>query len=295
MLYRRLVLPASLKASRPSDSADAPGAHAFLRIAFLPANGVGGGGAAPEACLSLAAWGDMRYLEGEDNPRRSAFFSFLGLEPSAVRGTELYHTRRVLLETGDGSKLFGSVPLTAGSGTPPAGSHDGILLRDTTKAACITVADCMPIWIFDRHSGSFGVLHSGWKGTGILAVAVGALSEEFGSSPEAISVILGPAIGSCCYAVPPERARAFAAEFGTHAVREGGGRAMLDLRAANVALARRLGVGALLSVEACTACDSRLGSFRREGPETFTRMAAVAAILPDDRPSGCLVTPAPTL
>ena len=122
-----------------------------------------------------------------------------------------------------------------------------------------------------------------------------ALSEEFGSPPEALSVILGPSIGVCCYAVPPERAEAFAREFGSEAVREEGGRTMLDLRAANIALARRLGIGALLSVESCTSCDPRLGSYRREGPEAFTRMAALAAVLPDCCKAGCLVVPAPTL
>jgi len=237
----------------------------------------------------------MRYLEGVDNPRRSAFFSHLGLDPASVRGTELYHTRRVLLESGDASRLAGPVPSGAGAELPPEGSHDGILLCDAAKAACITVADCMPIWLLDGHSGSFGVLHSGWKGTGILAVALRSLAGEFGSPPEAISVILGPAIGACCYAVPRERAEAFAREFGDGAVREEGGRTMLDLRAANVALARSLGIGALLSVEACTSCDPRLGSFRREGAQAFTRMAAVAAVLPDDCPAGCLVVPVPAL
>jgi hypothetical protein len=211
----------------------------------------------------------MRYLEGVDNPRRSAFFSHLGLDPAAVRGTELYHTRRILLEGRNGMELAGPDPAEAG--------------------------DCMPIWLLDHHSGSFGVLHSGWKGTGILAVAVRSLAEEFGSRPESISVILGPAIGACCYAVPTGRAEAFAREFGPEAVREEGGRIRLDLRAANLALALRLGLGALLSVEACTSCDPRLGSFRREGPEAFTRMAAVAAFLPAGSPPGCLVVPAPTL
>jgi len=280
----------------------------FLRLSFLPVDGDAGGrsdgtsvpvdraarvpaGPSPEACLSLAAWGDMRYLEGVDNPCRSAFFSYLGLDPAALRGTELYHTRRILLEGRNGMELAGPDPAEAG----PAASHDGILLRDPAKAACITVADCMPIWLLDRHSGSFGVLHSGWKGTGILAVAVRSLAEEFGSRPESISVILGPAIGACCYAVPTGRAEAFAREFGPEAVREEGGRIRLDLRAANLALALRLGLGALLSVEACTSCDPRLGSFRREGPEAFTRMAAVAAFLPAGSPPGCLVVPAPTL
>jgi len=289
-----------LRDSPASTPETLPDGSSFLRLSFLPtggknaatgaaAHGTPGAGPRPEACLSFGSWGDMRYLEGGDNPRRSAFFLHLGLLPSAVLGTELFHTRRVLIEGRRGMELAGPAPLAGGA------SHDGILLCDAAKAACITVADCMPIWLLDGHSGSFGVLHSGWKGTGILAIAVKALSEDFGSPPESISVILGPAIGACCYAVPPERAESFAREFGTGAVRAEGGRTMLDLRAANLALARRLGIGALLSVEACTSCDPRLGSFRREGPESFTRMAALAAVLPADCPPGCLVVPAPTL
>ena len=295
MLYRRIALPSLEPLPSPVPSASAPGSLSpvppFLRLSFLSTDGAldAGGGSLPEACLSFAPWGDMRYLEGADNPRRSAFFSHLGLSPSAVLGTELLHTRRILFEGRRGMELAGPDQAV------PATSHDGILLRDAAKAACITVADCMPIWLLDRHSGSFGVLHSGWKGTGILAVAAHSLAEEFGSPPEAISVILGPAIGACCYAVPPERADAFAAEFGAEAVREEGGRTMLDLRAANIALALSLGIGALLSVEACTSCDPRLGSFRREGPEAFTRMAAIAAVLPENCPAGCLVVPASTL
>lgn len=307
MLYRRIALPdlddAPSSGSQTPVTGALPAGSAFLRLSFLPTEGAIAAGPLPEACLSLSAWGDMRYLEGEDNPKRSAFFSHLGLSPSAVLGTELFHTRRILLEGRDGMKLGGpepaaEAPPAAGDrkeGLVPEGSHDGILLRNPARAACVTVADCMPIWLLDRHSGSFGVLHSGWKGTGILAVALRSLAEEFGSPAEAVSVILGPAIGACCYAVPRERAEAFAGEFGSGAVREEGNRTMLDLRAANVALASSLGVGALLSVEACTSCDPRLGSFRREGGESFTRMAALAAILPGNCPAGCLVTPASTL
>lgn len=99
-------------------------------------------------------------------------------------------------------------------------------------------------------------------------------------------VILGPSIGSCCYEVPPERATRFAREFGEDSVERRDGSIRLDLRRANIALARRLGLGAVLSIESCTACDPRLGSFRREGAAAFTRMLAVAGRLGPGRMSG---------
>jgi polyphenol oxidase len=149
------------------------------------------------------------------------------------------------------------------------------VLRDPSLAAAVTVADCMPIWLLDRRSGAFGILHSGWRGTGILGVAMRAIARRFGSDPGSISVILGPAIGCCCYAVGEERAEAFAAEHGEGSVSRSGGRWRLDLRAANISIAERAGAGSLLSIEACTSCDPRLGSYRRQGPDSFTRMLAV--------------------
>ena len=128
--------------------------------------------------------------------------------------------------------------------------------------------------------GAFGVLHSGWRGTGILAAAVEGLAARFGSQPSAMAAVLGPAIGACCYTVPEERARSFAAEFGEDSAAREGSVWRIDLRAANISLARRLGLGSLLSIDACTCCDHRLGSYRREGPAAFTRMVAACGVFP---------------
>ncbi len=220
----------------------------------------------PRAYLSLRAEGDMRHRADEANPNRERFFRALGLRPGSVLGLELVHSRSVYF------------PLEEEA---PAGGADGLLLRDPGSAASVTVADCMPIWLFDRASGAFGVLHSGWKGTGILEAAVRLLGLRFGSDPAAVSAILGPAVGTCCYAVPEDRAALFAAEFGPETVIREGGSPRLDLRAANIAIARRLGLGALLSVEECSSCRPELGSYRREGPEAFTRMVALAAYPPE--------------
>jgi hypothetical protein len=171
---------------------------------------------------------------------------------------------------------------------------DGIVVRDRELVPSVTVADCMPIWIFHGRSGAFGVLHSGWKGTGILARAAEDFRLRLGAGAGELSLILGPAIGPCCYTVDEGRARAFAAEYGDAAgFRDASGAWRVDLGAANLALARALGVGAVLVVDACTSCDSRLGSNRREGgapaaaPDgaaregpAFTRMLACVGHFP---------------
>jgi copper oxidase (laccase) domain-containing protein len=292
-----------------------------LRFRFPFAGQAAPGALEPLAFLSLKSRGDMKYSVRQSSPgeaaqpcecNRRSFLASLGLEPASIFGAELHHTRRVsvvsiapVVSVADGvssthEELFGPDP---GPGVP-AGARDGIMLAPVQtgsgfapppgRGASVTVADCMPIWILDRASGAFGVLHSGWKGTGILAVAAEALRKRFGSEPSSLSVILGPAIGACCYNVPEERAEGFAAEFGEDSVRREGDSFFLDLLAANLGLASRLGIGAVLAVEACTSCDLRFGSSRREGSANiiakggalgegpaFTRMMALCCRPPE--------------
>ena len=228
---------------------------------------------APRAVLSLASAGDMKFRYGEPNPNRDRFFASLGSSPDRTCGIELHHTRRVVHISNRADYV------RAIEETESSGGVDGILCGDSNLAVSVTVADCMPIWLYDEHSGSFGVLHSGWKGTGILGEAVSLLESRFDTRPEDISVILGPAIGACCYRVPPERAHAFALEFGEDCVvrsdgSDGTESFSLDLRRANLKLAARIGLRRVKDVTICTRCDVRLGSYRRQGAANFTRMAA---------------------
>jgi copper oxidase (laccase) domain-containing protein len=106
----------------------------------------------------------------------------------------------------------------------------------------VTVADCLPIFLYDRAGRAFGLLHSGWQGTGIAAEAVRLLVEQFGVERSSLVAVLGPGIGACCYAVEPDRCERFRGEFGLRAVRRQGGRCFLDLRAANAELLAASGV-----------------------------------------------------
>lgn len=229
---------------------------------------------APRAVLTTLAAGDMRYVPGTPNGRRTVFFEAIGLEPNRVLSLQLRHTRRVVVHI-QGQDFQ---PLAAAA--EALGGADGIVSADPASAPALTVADCMPIWVYDETSGAFGVLHSGWRGTGILVEALLSMANAFGTVPGDVSAILGPSIGPCCYAVPAERAAAFRAEFGDTGVRtepgaDAGKTHRLDLRAANIALAERLGLGRVLNVDLCTACSPALGSYRRQGPERFTRMLAL--------------------
>jgi polyphenol oxidase len=213
------------------------------------------------ACLSLKAAGSMRFEPGKRNELRESFISSLGIDPGQVLPMRLIHSRRVYL-SGEGGYAKGI-------------DGDGILTDDHGLFPSVTVADCMPIWIFDRGTGLFGVLHSGWAGTGILSEAMSLIRRRPGYAPGGTSLILGPAIGPCCYRVPPERAVSFMDRFGPESAVHEKGAWRLDLHAANLGIAGQEKIFSVAAIRACTSCGLVFGSSRREGASGFTRMLAL--------------------
>lgn len=237
-------------------------------------------GAAPgtvlRAGISLAAAGDMGLAVRGSDPSFGRFLATLGVDAARVRSVRQVHSRTVI-EARPVPALGGLAP---GAGTRTATEADGIVTRDPGLLLTVTVADCLPIFLVDRASGAFAIVHSGWKGTGIAEEALRLMAGLFGTRPANVSAAIGPGIGPCCYAVPPERLEEFRARFGDRCVVDA---TRLDLRQANLALLERAGIGAVSVVEECTACSARLGSFRRQaagnpggagGGGSFTRMLA---------------------
>jgi YfiH family protein len=203
------------------------------------------------------------------NPRREALFRALGLDARRVLALRQVHSRNVL-EAGLDRMPFGA-------------EADGMICGDREIFLSVSAADCLPVFLYDTGgSGGFGLVHSGWKGTGIALRALRLMEEKWGVRPEKTAAVLGPCIRSCCYRVDSERAGAFEAEFGGagggyplgRVTEERAGGFFIDLQAANARLLAGAGVGNIAVCEDCTFTDERLGSFRREGAG-FTHMAAL--------------------
>jgi YfiH family protein len=215
------------------------------------------------AGISLAAAGDMRLSRGRVEPPRSTFLAERGLPPEHVYGPRQVHSKRVLLIEGQNAEETAAL------------EADGLLTVRTDAVLSITVADCLPIFLADIRTGAIGIVHSGWRGTGIVREALSLMRTRFGSLPAEVAAVIGPGIGACCYTVPDDRAASFEAEFGPETVlREGGGSPRLDLRAANTRLLVDAGVHDIGVVTECTSCTRGLGSFRRQGPADYTLMLA---------------------
>jgi YfiH family protein len=205
--------------------------------------------------------------DGRENPNRRSFFSSLGLPYERVAGLAQFHSLDVVMAEGPFRRF-------------PQG--DGLVVADPSVFASVTVADCLPIYLLDRDTSAFALLHSGWKGTGIVLNALRMMATRLGTKPASVSAVFGPCIRACCYAVDEGRAAAFESAFGPF-VRRGSGTVRIDLQAANARLLEGAGVSDLAVCEDCTFTDERLGSFRREGAGQFTRMAAVIGSLPEEK------------
>jgi polyphenol oxidase len=129
----------------------------------------------------------------------------------------------------------------------------------------VMAADCLPVVL--GCNGAVATVHAGWRGlaAGVLEQGVRALLEL--SREERIIAIVGPCAGVCCYEVGPEVHRAFA---GRHAH----GR-HIDLRAIAHEQLLAAGVAAVRDADACTICDERFFSHRREGARAG-RQAGIA-------------------
>jgi YfiH family protein len=213
------------------------------------------------AGISLARAGDMSRRRA--GPARARLFDSLSIDGTEVFGLTQVHSRRVLVLGGQRPEELAGV------------EADGIVTTRRDAVLTVTVADCLPIFLVDRVTGAFGLVHSGWKGTGIVRAALDAMTASFGTDAGGVSVTIGPGIGPCCYRVPEERARSFAEEFGGSAVVRGtDGSPRLDLRAANVTLLQAAGVPEIAVVDDCTCCTASLSSFRRQGAADFILMLA---------------------
>ena len=87
---------------------------------------------------------------------------------------------------------------------------DGLITNNSNITLVLKVADCAPIYLFDKRLLNFGLVHSGWRGTKdkIIINSINCMLKN-GSNLSDILISLGPAIGICCYEVDYEVAKYF--------------------------------------------------------------------------------------
>lgn len=153
--------------------------------------------------MTLLTAGSMRFRWNETNENRTQTLKSIFPNHKIVP-LELIHSKTVFeAKTEDSTKKL---------------QGDGIVTKNPFLIPVVTVADCVPIFLYDKETKAVGAFHSGWKGTGIIAAGVEKMEELYGSKRENICAAIGPHIGNCCYFVDEERAEYFTKNFGEKCV-----------------------------------------------------------------------------
>jgi hypothetical protein len=180
-------------------------------------------------------------------------------------------------------QVHGCRVVEAGAGTDPVEEADAVATTTPGVAACVSVADCVPILLADPRTGTVAAIHAGWRGTidGVAAAGVRLLVERHGSRPADLVAVIGPGIGPCCFEVDRALATRFRDALGpvVASPRDQGSR--VDLWAANQVLLRQAGLhrSRIEVLGRCTSCEERtFFSHRRDRGLTGRHVAFVSAV-----------------
>jgi YfiH family protein len=184
---------------------------------------------------------------------------------------------------------------------------DGHATRLAGIGVMALAADCLPVAL--GGDGAVAMVHAGWRGLAAGVLEQGVLALRALGVEGDIAAIVGPGAGPCCYEVGPEvhaalsvgapvdesRARAGADTRGTPIDSRTGAGAdkqgtpidsrtgagadkqgtPIDLRAIAHTRLNAAGIRDVRDVHACTICDTRFFSHRREGARAG-RQAGIA-------------------
>lgn len=146
------------------------------------------------------------------------------------------------------------------------GESDALITAKTNIGLAISVADCTPIFIYDKSNMVIAAVHSGWRGTQkqILKKTLNNLKFHWKSAPENLYIYVGPSISQKNYEVGQE----VASQFDQKYLLKKNGKLYLDVVNANIDMLRQFGIPEeqIEISEYCTYGEKDLlHSYRRDG------------------------------
>ena len=142
---------------------------------------------------------------------------------------------------------------------------DGLLSNlEFPLVLSLSVADCVPICIYDPVTSNYGLIHSGWRGTSkkISNKAIKIMVDN-GSLVENIKIYLGPSISQDKYEVD----RDVASLFSENNYKVSGEKFLLDIKSQIVDDLLSVGIENknISSSSVCTYSNLDFPSYRRDG------------------------------
>lgn len=156
------------------------------------------------------------------------------------------------------------------------GESDAMITDKSGIALAISIADCVPILIYDPIKKIIVGVHSGWRGTEkkILLKTLNKLV-DLECSPENIIAYIGPSISKNIYEVGSEVTELFDEKY----IHKKENKFFLDVAGANLAILLNSGVkkNNIQVSQLCTfAMKDILHSYRRDGEKSGRSLAIIA-------------------
>lgn len=145
----------------------------------------------------------------------------------------------------------------------------------------VTIADCLPIVIFDPQKEVIGLIHCGWKGLEkkIIEKAVKKMEENFVVNSNELLAGIGPGIGSCHFEVKED----FLARFNSYhdAIIKKDRKSYIDLKLIAKRQLEETGIKPenIYISSVCTYCQAdKYFSYRKDKFEPLKAMIIVAGM-----------------
>ncbi len=221
------------------------------------------GGVSKGRYRSLNLWHESGDTTENVLANRERLATALGIDPPELSTLRQVHGRVIVHVDGpfEDHALEGDALIT---------DRPGVFLA-------VGAADCVPILLWDPEVPAVGAVHAGWGGIkeDIARKTVIRMTELFGSWPDRIRAVIGPAAGPCCYEVKDDVARHFPEAF----LRRLPARKIhLDLWKANrhQLLEAGLEEAHIETSDLCTLCNADLFfSYRRDKGKTGGMLAVI--------------------
>jgi polyphenol oxidase len=198
----------------------------FPKLIAVESTRKGGVSKAPYSSLNLG-------LFTKDNPEnvkenRKRFFETIGIRASRVAHSYQVHKDKILKVT----------RCRAYEG------YDALITENANSFMAVTVADCIPVLIYDSNNQAVAAVHAGWKGTvaDITAKTIQRMEIEFKTNPKDCYVYVGTCIDESSFEVGEEVAEQFTYEFKRLDMSGRKPKFYVDLKKANVAQLVKCGV-----------------------------------------------------
>ena len=137
-------------------------------------------------------------LLGSSHEKRLSFFKKNGLDNKIVISARLVHENRVaIIDYINENQIIPDC--------------DALITNQNKYLLTVTVADCLPIYFYDRNKRVVAIAHAGWRG--VVSKIANEVIEKFisyyGSELGDIEIFIGPHIHDCHFEVKKDVADEF--------------------------------------------------------------------------------------